>query len=106
MTRPPTYRRRVDNTSKEIVAALLPDWHVTDYTKAGWGVFDKAICHRRYPDCRAWVDTKSKGEKLNARQEKFMANTPGPHLVPYNAQDALNMARQVVTEYFETKSKR
>lgn len=104
MTRPPTYARRVDDTSQEIVEALKPEWHITDYTKAGWGVFDFAIRHRRYNDLRAWVDAKSRGGKLTARQETFIANTPGPHIAPHNAADARLMARQLVQEYLERKA--
>jgi hypothetical protein len=83
-----TYARRVDRNHAEVRTALrAAGWHVTDLFRVGRGVPDMLAAR---PGLAVLVEVKVKGEKLTEAEEAYLKLYPGPAVVVYGAQDAVD----------------
>lgn len=108
---PPTYRRKVDINHKEVREKLREaGWMVRDYSGVGMG-FPDLLAYRVeefYKPPRlvivfsVWVEVKQPKEKLTEAETFFFDHAPGPKIIAYSGQDAIDK----ITQLFEASYSR
>jgi hypothetical protein len=84
------YRAKVDRNQPPIVKALrTAGWKVRHTHTIGEGWPDVVIAK---PDVNVLVEIKMPGEKLTPDEAEFHATWPGPIIIVYSEQDAVEKA--------------